>query len=252
MSTPEINYINSDCMKHMKYFPDNYFDLAIVDPPYGSGDPGQVANRFGKHFDRYLQVNHTGANWQKKHEVAIAPWDITPDKEYFDELFRISQNQIIWGGNYFDLPPSRNFIIWHKTSIPEGFNMASVEFAWVSKSGNAKIWHGVTHGSPSNPRIHPTQKPVALYEWILKNYAQKGNKILDTHVGSGSIMLACWHLGFDFVGFEINVDYYEGSLERFERCKRQPSLLEMLDEEKGRSIVLDQLSLEDLAKERSC
>lgn len=137
----------------------------------------------------------------------IIAWDIAPGKEYFEELFRISRNQIIWGGNYFDLPPTRCFLIWRKTNVPHDFSMAMAEYAWTSFSGNAKVFDYSAVGQQG--RFHPTQKPPELYKWILTNYAKQGDKILDTHVGSASSLIACYDLGFDYVGFEIDKEYYE-------------------------------------------
>lgn len=137
----------------------------------------------------------------------IIAWDIAPGKEYFDELFRISRNQVIWGGNYFQLPPTRCFLIWRKLTISEKFSMAMAEYAWTSFNSNAKVFEHVPQDN-TGQRFHPTQKPVALYKWILSNYAKPGDKILDTHVGSASSLVACYDLGFDYVGFEIDEEYY--------------------------------------------
>lgn len=144
----------------------------------------------------------------------IIGWDYAPSKEYFDELFRVSKNQIIWGGNYFSLPPTRCFLIWEKTNINENFSMAMAEYAWCSIQGNAKIFKCSSAGQDG--RFHPTQKPIALYEWILKNYAKSGYKILDTHLGSGSSRIACYNGGYDFYGYEIDKEYFEKQEERFE------------------------------------
>ena len=153
---------------------------------------------------------------QKKKIVA---WDVAPEQEYFDELFRISRNQIIWGGNYFNLPPSRCFLIWRKTCIPENFSMAMCEYAWASFDSSAKVFD--CSPQRQDGRFHPTQKPIALYKWILSNYAEKGDKILDTHVGSASSLIACYDLGFDYVGFEIDEEYYNLAAKRIEEEKAQ-------------------------------
>jgi site-specific DNA-methyltransferase (adenine-specific) len=199
----ELNHLyNMDCMEGMKQFPDKYFELAIVDPPYGISitDSG----RLGKY-------NVNGNRWD----------DNIPTDDYFNELFRISENQIIWGGNYFPLPPTRGFIIWDKKQ-PEGVSFASCEFAWSSFDRSAKTFYF----SPMQDkyRFHPTQKPVALYKWLLKNYAKKGDKILDTHVGSASSLIACYQMNFDFIGFEIDKDYYEKALKRMADEMAQISL----------------------------
>lgn len=215
----DFGFYNMDCMEGMKQFPDKYFDIAIVDPPYGNPNGDFASNngeRFGGRFDRYIDrtghrgkyIDRTGAN--KKRVI----WDVAPGKEYFNELFRISRNQIIWGGNYFDLPAARCFLIWRKTNVAEQFSMAMAEYAWASFNSNAKVFDYSAVGQDG--RFHPTQKPVALYKWILTNYAKPGDKILDTHVGSASSLIACYDLGFDYVGFEIDEEYYRQAKKRLE------------------------------------
>ena len=193
---------NMDCMEGMKQFPDKYFELAIVDPPYGQFNDDKRGHQGGGHAKRY----------------GYGKWDIAPNEDYFKELFRVSKNQIIWGGNYFALPPTRCFVVWRKLTISEGFTMAMCEYAWTSFNQNSK-WIEI---APQNPnRIHPTQKPVALYKWLLKNYAKPGDKILDTHVGSASSLIACHNYGFEYIGFEIDKDYYEAAKERLDAVKSQ-------------------------------
>lgn len=198
-----IDFHNVDCMEEIKKYPDNYFDLAIVDPPYGISitDSG----RLGKY-------NANKNRWDDK----------TPDINYFNELFSVSKNQIIWGGNYFSLPPTRGFIIWDKKQ-PQNVSFASCEFAWSSFDRSAKTFY-YSPMQDSKSRIHPTQKPVDLYKWLLTNYAKEGDKILDTHVGSGSIMIACHDLGFDFTGYEIDEEYYQMALERLTNHQNQISM----------------------------
>lgn len=157
----------------------------------------------------------------------IIAWDIAPEKEYFDELFRVSRNQIIWGGNYFALPPTRCFLVWRKLTISENFSMAMAEYAWTSFNENAKVFECAPQGRPSDPRFHPTQKPIELYAWIYQHYAKPGDKILDTHLGSGSSRIAAYDAGLDFVGCEIDKDYFEKQEERFERHAAQMSLFNM-------------------------
>lgn len=210
----DFGFYNMDCMDGMREFPDNYFDLAIVDPPYGiSADKG--AKKRGGH--RYAQA----ATESKIYHVG--DWDSAPpDDEYFNELFRVSKNQIIWGGNYYkQLPPSKGFICWDKRTENISNSYADVEYAWMSNNlGVARmfrfLWSGMLQENMGNKenRIHPTQKPVALYKWILTNYAKPGDKILDTHVGSASSLIACYDLGFDYVGFEIDEGYYRMASER--------------------------------------
>ena len=212
-------FYNCDCMEAMREYPDKYFDLAIVDPPYGSGgvEEWEKKTRFGPCFDKYKKPGRTGDG--KK----IIDWDIAPGKEYFDELFRISKHQIIWGGNYFNehIPSNRNFIIWRKLTISESFSMAMAEYAWTSLNGNAKVFECTPQGTKAEPRFHPTQKPVALYEWLLSQYANKGDKILDTHAGSGSSLIACHRMGFEITAFEIDKEYYQKAKARLEEEKAQ-------------------------------
>ena len=204
-----IEYYNEDCMVGMARYPDKYFDLAIVDPPYGQFNDDKRGHQGGGHAKRY----------------GYGKWDIAPNEDYFKELFRVSKNQIIWGGKYFTLPPTRCFVVWRKLTISEGFTMAMCEYAWSSFNQNSK-WIEI---APQNPnRFHPTQKPVALYKWLLKNYAKQGDKILDTHVGSASSLIACHDMGFDAVGFELDADYYKASKQRLEDFMRQPTLDEAI------------------------
>lgn len=188
---PESIAYNMDCMEFMKALPDKAFDLAVVDPPYGIG----ISNN-------PVRQAHERKNWDKT----------IPDKEYFTELFRVSKNQIIWGGNYYDLPPTQNLIVWDKQQ-PEDFSLAMCEFAWCSIQKPAKIFRYSV--LTEKGKIHPTQKPVALYKWILSRYAKPGDKILDTHLGSGSSRIAAYDMGFDFVGCEIDKEYFDKQEERF-------------------------------------
>lgn len=213
------NYFMLDCIEGMKKFPDKYFDIAIVDPPYADGTTGEFKradkSRFGGIFDKY-----------KKRGKKQINWDVTPSKEYFDELFRVSKQQIIWGGNYFNefLPSNRNFIIWRKLKISEDFSMAMAEYAWTSINGNAKVYQQAPQGTAGKERIHPTQKPIELYEWLVTRYCKETDKILDTHVGSASSLIAFHRLYNQFVGFEIDEEYYQKSIERFEKETAQQQL----------------------------
>lgn len=193
----ELNKLyNMDCMDGMKQFPDKYFDLAIVDPPYGIGINNNIGRRKG----------------DKKSAYPKAYWDDKPPtKEYFEELFRVSKNQIIWGGNYFELPPTKCFIVWRKPQITEKVSFSMVEYAWASFDETAKEWVGMSN---EPDRIHATQKPVALYSWLLGRYAKEGDKILDTHAGSASSLIACHKNGFEFIGFELDEHYYTLANER--------------------------------------
>lgn len=192
---------NMDCMEYMRGLPDWAFDLAIVDPPYGL--PKTSTNGAGKLAHRVLN--------QDKME-----WDIAPDEKYFSELMRVSVNQIIWGGNYFSLPPTRGIICWDKDQHMPTFS--KWELAWTSFFKTAEIWKG---RSLDVNRIHPSQKPVALYEWLLANYAKPGQRILDTHLGSGSHAIACNNLGFELVGCELDEDYFKAACERIANAARQ-------------------------------
>ena len=205
---PKIEFFNEDCMVVMERYPDNHFDLACVDPPYGIG----YSKRRGK-------TKNSSIQYEPK------DWDNSPPNDsYFSELKRVSKNQIIWGGNYFKLGPSRCFVIWDKCQ-PEGLDQAMCEFAWVSFDKSAKIFKTSVQQMQFT-RIHPTQKPVKLYEWLLKNYAKEGDKILDTHLGSGSSAIAAHYSGFDFVGCELDEDYYNAAMKRFDTETRQIDLFE--------------------------
>ena len=208
----ELNKLyNMDCMEGMKQFPDKYFELAIVDPPYrdqSENKPTQDMrnNRFVK-----------GQGLGKK-----------PDSDFFNELFRVSQNQIIWGCNNFELPAYKGFVVWRKKTISEDFTMSMAEIAYLSDglSTVSKVFEYAPQGTKEDPRIHPTQKPVALYKWLLSHYAKPNDKILDTHVGSASSLIACHQMGFEYIGFEIDEDYYKAACERLEGYKAQQTIFE--------------------------
>ena len=159
----------------------------------------------------------------------IVAWDVAPKQEYFNELFRISRNQVIWGGNYFSLPPTRCFLIWRKLSISEQFSMAMCEYAWTSFNTNAKWFEYAPQGK--GDRFHPTQKPIALYEWILNNYAKEGDIILDTHVGSASSLIACRNTNHKYVGFEIDEEYYRLAKERLDAESAQMNIFDFIGKE---------------------
>lgn len=161
-------------------------------------------------------ATRTGGTWATKYGKKIIGWDVAPGEEYFKELFRVSKNQIIWGGNYFSLPPTRCFLVWRKLTISESFTMAMAEYAWTSFNGNAKVFECAPQGASKDPRFHPTQKPVALYTWVFKQFAKPGDRVLDTHLGSGSSRIAAYGLDLDFTGIEIDKEYFEKSVERFE------------------------------------
>tara|TARA_R100001509_G_C4768265_1_gene182118 strand:- start:62 stop:661 length:600 start_codon:yes stop_codon:yes gene_type:complete len=198
-----INIYNQDCLEAMKEMSDNQFDLAIVDPPYR---------------DRNQPTKDMRASGSMK------SLEGRPSKEYFKELKRVSKDQIIWGANNFELPQWKGFVAWKKKTIGITFTMSMVEVASLSENlGTTSKWIEI---APQNPnRIHPTQKPVKLYEWLLMNYAKEGDKILDTHLGSGSIAIACHNLGYDLEGYELDKEYYNNALKRIKEHQSQLRLI---------------------------
>lgn len=156
----------------------------------------------------------------------IIAWDVAPGKEVFAELFRVSRNQIIWGGNYFELPPTRCFLIWRKLSISESFTMAMAEYAWTSFNDNAKVFECAPQGKSSDPRFHPTQKPIDLYRWIYGLFTKPGMRVFDPFLGSGSSRIAAYEAGLNFVGTEIDPVYFQKEEERFERMTDNYSLFD--------------------------
>ncbi len=214
-----IDLILDDCMNVMSKYEDNHFDLAIVDPPYG-------IERFKKCSEKDVENSTTikslriAQRFQRMETVN----NIKPSKKYFTELFRVSKNQIIWGANNFTLPESEYFIIWDKKQMMPNF--ARCEYAYVSMGLKkpAKIFEYPIHLHNKTDKIHPTQKPIKLYEWLLHNYAEKGQKILDTHLGSGSIAVACHYFGVDLVGVEIDEEYYNNAKKRVELLTAQETL----------------------------
>ena len=210
-----ITITNEDNMVMMKRYEDNYFDLAIVDPPYG--------------IDANLKRGDTGKNKHiKQKDYHVGDWDSEiPSKEYFTELKRVSKNQIIWGGNYFldYLNNTSCMIVWDKVNGTNYY--ADCELAWTSFNTSVRKfewrWHGFLQQNMANKqdRIHPTEKPIALYEWILMNYAKEGDKILDTHRGSASLDIACHNLGFDLVTCELDTDYFNDGNKRLKQHQNQ-------------------------------
>jgi len=206
MSTLTIT--NEDCMDLLKRTPDKFYDLAICDPPYGIG---RFKNGIGKN-DRH-----------KVKSTAIFN-NNPPSDTYFNELFRVSKNQIIWGANNFVLPPTEYFLIWNKKQTVENF--ASAEYAWVSMGLKkpALVFDYGIHKHNHTYKIHPTQKPIGLYKFCLDKYANQGDKILDTHLGSGSIAIACHDYGFDLVACELDKEYYDKAMERINNHVAQQKL----------------------------
>ena len=214
----KINMMNGDCMEYMASLPDNAYELAIVDPPYGIGESG------GKLRTKKDRPN----SWKSALKHERKAWDnARPGSDYFVELERISKNRIIWGANFFSdmLPPSSCWVIWDKNI---GGDQADGDLAYCSFNTAIRIFKGHpfigTNGGKG--RIHPTQKPVALYKWLLSRYAKPGDKILDTHGGSGSICIACHDMGFDLDWIELDEDYYNAAMKRFNTHTAQGSLFE--------------------------
>ena len=204
-----FGYYNMDCIEGMRKFPDKYFDLAIVDPPYGINGLSKSRPSVLTKYGQLETVN-----------------DLVPTKEYFDDLFRVSKNQIVWGFNHLSdlLPTTKEYVFWYKHQPVASFSDG--ELAWTSFTKTAKCFDYKFFGAHGKEphRIHPTQKPVALYTWLLNTYAKPGDKILDTHVGSASSLIACHRLGFDYVGFELDPHYYELSKRRLEQEQAQLSM----------------------------
>ena len=216
MTEPNIELLNMDCLLYMKQCEDKQFDLAIVDPPYGigAGSKGFInRNTANKNAEKFYRDN----DWDK----------VRPTKEYFEELKRISKHQIVWGGNYFTdlLEPARCYIVWDKKTGANSY--ADCELALTNIDGNARIytkfWLGA-HAKDGYDRIHPTQKPINLYKFLLQNFAKQGMKIIDTHLGSGSIAVACYDECYDLVGIEIDKKYFEEASKRLKLHKQQLTL----------------------------
>lgn len=220
-------------MEAMKEFPDKFFELAICDPPYGIGE-GNKKNKTRSSFTGF----GTNKKWVKAKDYGGGEWDLKPPEvEYFAELFRISKNQIIWGANHFLGLTSSCWIVWDKDNGE--CDQADCELAWTSFPTAVRKfkykWQGLLQGNMANKeiKIHPTQKPIALYQWLLKNYAKPGDKILDTHLGSGSHRIAAYKMGFDFWGCEIDSDYWQAQEKRFAEAIAEP-LFEQIKIEQGK------------------
>lgn len=211
--TDKIRIYNCDCMELLKQTPDNYYSLSIVDPPYGIGAEKHAGN-----------AENGWKQWDKK------DWDSEiPSEEYFKELFRVSKNQIVWGGNYMTehLPPSMGWIIWDKCQ--RGFSLADGEMAWTSFNKAMRIFEFsraacIKSNNTALEKFHPTAKPYELYKYCLDKYAKQGDKILDTHLGSGSIAIACHDYGFDLTACELDPDYYESAIKRIKNHVSQQKL----------------------------
>jgi len=203
-----MNITNEDNMELMARYPDKHFELAIVDPPYGIarfGNRVELSNRLCK-------------------SAKLNEWDIKPNQEYFDELFRVSKNQIVWGANNFIMPPSEYFCVWNKKQTLDNFS--SAEYAWVSMGLKkpAKVFDYGIHKHNHTNKIHPTQKPIDLYKFILDTYTNENDKILDTHLGSGSIAIACHDYGFELTACELDKEYYDKAIQRIKNHTNQQKL----------------------------
>jgi site-specific DNA-methyltransferase (adenine-specific) len=205
-----LEITNEDNMALMARYPDKYFELAIVDPPYGIGINMENMGRRAGEVKKY-----DGKAWDNS----------TPTTEYFDELFRVSRNQIIWGGNCFTLPVRYGWIVWNK-DISGDVPFSQAELAWSSFDCAVSVFN-LRVQTIGEKRIHPTQKPIALYKWLLSRYAKPGDKIIDTHLGSGSIAIACHDLGFDLTACELDKDYFEAAMKRIKTHQAQGSLFEI-------------------------
>jgi len=221
-------YLNADCMNRktgLPSYPDNYFDLAIVDPPYGIGETAirskqRVPKTQSKKWANRKAPDYVGGN----------DWDNEPPtQDYFEQLVRVSKNQIIWGANHFGMmPPSSGWVVWYKKRIDEVNDFSDAELAYTSFNKGCRLFHlpwiGFGAINAGEKRMHPTQKPSALYRWLLSNYARHGMRLLDTHVGSASSLVVFEEMGFDYVAFETDKDYYRDSTARLEKFRRQGSL----------------------------
>ena len=221
--------ILADYRDIIKEFPDKCIDLILTDPPYGGDCEAAERGRFKKYqSENFINARRTGEGWAKKYGSTVRKWNIPPTKEEFEELFRISKHQIIWGGNYFSMPPTRCFLIWDKLTISETFSMAMAEYAWTSFNSNAKRFE--CRPQDKN-RFHPTQKPLKLFEWCLRLYSQPGDLILDCFSGSGTAAVAACNLNRRFICIENEPEYHVKSVERLneaiksiEEAKRQGQL----------------------------
>ena len=220
MTKPNIELLNINCLDYLKQCEDKQFDLAIVDPPYGIGFGAFNRTNKATNGERIKANKYKNSNWD----------DAIPTDEYFEHLLRVSKNQIVWGGNYFPFlwkNGCKGFVFWYKGNPVPNFadgELAYTSFNKVAKQFDYRYYGNLEGNTSASEKIHPTQKPIRLYEWLLDNYANEGDKIIDTHLGSGSIAVACWNRGFDLVGCELDKDYYTKAVKRLEQHKKQLTL----------------------------
>ena len=216
-----IDLRHVDCMEYLATCEDNAFELAIVDPPYGLGETNKKTKQ---------RARAKTSKWKNRRPPKYGgneEWDnATPEPHYFSEIKRVSKNQIIWGANHFGMmPPSSGWVVWYKKRFDEINDFSDAELAYTSFKKGCRLFHMAWIGfgavNAKEKRIHTTQKPVKLYEWLLMNYAKEGDRILDTHLGSGSIAIACHNLGFDLVGCELDKEYFNAASTRLEKHKQQ-------------------------------
>jgi site-specific DNA-methyltransferase (adenine-specific) len=213
-----IELLHEDNMKLMARYPDKYFDLAIVDPPYGiDADKKNSGRKLQCKKSSALSKNYGSQEWDSE----------IPNEDYFNELMRVSKKQIVWGANFFGL--KGGYLYWHKNVTMPTYSTGELAWlSWLNKLDYVEItWHGMIQHDMQNKeiRVHPTQKPVQLYRWLLDRYAKPNDKILDTHLGSGSIAIACHDMGFDLVACEIDKDYYNAAVKRFNEQTKQLKLI---------------------------
>lgn len=202
---------NCDCIEFMRSLPDGHYTLAVCDPPYGDAGQGFVdkRGRYGGRFDRYRNVTDRG-------QIAEIAWDVAPRQEFFDELFRVSRSQIIWGANHFTMPPTKCFLVWRKTNITEAHTFAMCEYAWTSFSVTPKVYESVSLRNPNDLNFHPTQKPIGLYAWIYRLFTKGGDTIFDPMMGSQSSRIAAYFAGLDYEGCELDKYYFDKGCERYD------------------------------------
>ncbi len=208
---PVSEVFNCDCLEYMKGLPDGHFSLAVADPPYGDAQQGfnDKRGRYGGRFDRYKKRDEGG-------RIQEVDWDIAPPEEFWEQLFRISKNQIVWGANHFVMPPTKCFVVWRKATISEDFSMAMAEYAWTSFDTVPKVYEAMPQRNPDDINFHPTAKPIGLYAWLYRHYAKEGDTVFDPMMGSQASRIAAFFAGLDFYGCEIDADYFRKGCERYD------------------------------------